>query len=686
MSDIIPNVVVSMPSQLFTLARKFQAASNGKIFIGKIDTDPTLPENQIQVYLENEDGSHIPATQPLIINQAGFPVFGGQIAKFVTVEGHSMAVYDSYGVQQHYYPNVLKYDPDRLRQELNAQNGFGIIGRVPDIETLRRLEPRSDKEVVSLIEHTLGSNVGAGWFQSDYSDSSSSDDNGTIIVTQQGKRWKRIYELIKPEYFGVNSKKIESNEGGFFWGEERISRRIGDIYFSPFPSFELDFGEFEANGAPFSIDSQVGAALKGLSFAYRMAWGIVESSGYINLPNMYDKDGCGLYMRAGQVGDGHSDAQVPVNGSFSIKSFGTSGDVPTVIDREGAFYAESGSGTNTGTSTTPITSTATTPRPNQRVFIDSNRNHIAFIEARTKSRMMTPVIFLGVKNVTTDKGLKIDGADNKEPWFYVKQSGSQSKNTIQGVYIKSGAVYSMQPYYTSGSETHIEVSVSTINGDIANRIIYSSDGYHQGLGVASINGERYIITSASKSSSIGHQSTGIAVFAEGELKGGTENKAEIYRVFDNNTRGMVSPSITEDSSLLCVAQYNQDATEITIRVIDLYNLIKNNILNIVNEFKIKEKNPSSPMFYSAINKDRIFTLTSGGVNASDEVVISELTHKGELIASHTIKCGVSLSEAKYNGKLEPECLFFLNGELYYVPAIGESGKKVNPVYKIGELS
>lgn len=481
-------------------------------------------------------------------------------------------------------------------------------------------------------------------------------------------------------------KDIRITNESIFIGESRIGRRIGDIYFSPFPSFELDFGEFEANGAPFSIDSQVGAALKGLSFAYRMAWGIVESSGYINLPNMYDKDGCGLYMRAGQVGDGHSDAQVPVNGSFSIKSFGTSGDVPTVIDREGAFYAESGSGTNTGTSTTPITSTATTPRPNQRVFIDSNRNHIAFIEARTKSRMMTPVIFLGVKNVTTDKGLKIDGADNKEPWFYVKQSGSQSKNTIQGVYIKSGAVYSMQPYYTSGSETHIEVSVSTINGDIANRIIYSSDGYHQGLGVASINGERYIITSASKSSSIGHQSTGIAVFAEGELKGGTENKAEIYRVFDNNTRGMVSPSITEDSSLLCVAQYNQDATEITIRVIDLYNLIKNNILNIVNEFKIKEKNPSSPMFYSAINKDRIFTLTSGGVNASDEVVISELTHKGELIASHTIKCGVSLSEAKYNGKLEPECLFFLNGELYYVPAIGESGKKVNPVYKIGELS
>ncbi|HHE4676314.1 TPA: phage head-binding domain-containing protein [Proteus mirabilis] len=131
MSDIIPNVVVSMPNQLFTLARKFQAASNGKIYIGKIDTDPTLPENQIQVYLENEDGSHIPVPQPLIINHAGFPVYNGQIAKFVTIEGHSMAVYDSYGAQQFYYPNVLKYDPDQFKEKLKLPTGASMIGVQP---------------------------------------------------------------------------------------------------------------------------------------------------------------------------------------------------------------------------------------------------------------------------------------------------------------------------------------------------------------------------------------------------------------------------------------------------------------------------------------------------------------------------------------------------------------------------
>ncbi|EPR7409592.1 phage head-binding domain-containing protein, partial [Escherichia coli] len=127
MPEQLYNVVVSQPSQLFTLARSFKANANGKIYIGKIDTDPVNPENQIQVYVENEDGSRVPVLQPIIINAAGYPVYNGQIAKFVTVQGHSMAVYDAYGVQQFYFPNVLKYDPDQLRQDLAGPDGYYLI-------------------------------------------------------------------------------------------------------------------------------------------------------------------------------------------------------------------------------------------------------------------------------------------------------------------------------------------------------------------------------------------------------------------------------------------------------------------------------------------------------------------------------------------------------------------------------
>lgn len=123
MTDITANVVVSMPSQLFTMARSFKAVANGKIYIGKIDTDPVNPENQIQVYVENEDGSHVPVSQPIIINAAGYPVYNGQIAKFVTVDNYSMGVYDAYGAQQFYFNDLLKYSPDQLRQQIEDPDG-----------------------------------------------------------------------------------------------------------------------------------------------------------------------------------------------------------------------------------------------------------------------------------------------------------------------------------------------------------------------------------------------------------------------------------------------------------------------------------------------------------------------------------------------------------------------------------
>lgn len=183
MSEIIPNVVVSMPSQLFTLARKFQAASNGKIFIGKIDTDPTIPENQIQVYLENEDGTTVPVSQPLIINQAGYPVYNGQIAKFVTVQGHSMAVYDSYGSQQFYYHNVLKYDPDqfdkRVTQEIENIRGkiTDIYGKITDVDAVSSGIDLSD----------LGYDYSSGDDATPYLDDFLSKYNGTgatVIVSE----------------------------------------------------------------------------------------------------------------------------------------------------------------------------------------------------------------------------------------------------------------------------------------------------------------------------------------------------------------------------------------------------------------------------------------------------------------------------------------------------------------------
>lgn len=107
MSDITANLVVGMPAQLFTLASSFKAASGGSIYIGIVDTDPEQPANQIQVYVEPEDGTApVPVNQPIRINAGGYPVYNGQIGKFVTTKDYSMKVKNAYGTQEFYFPRV----------------------------------------------------------------------------------------------------------------------------------------------------------------------------------------------------------------------------------------------------------------------------------------------------------------------------------------------------------------------------------------------------------------------------------------------------------------------------------------------------------------------------------------------------------------------------------------------------
>lgn len=226
MSDITANVVVSMPSQLFTMARSFKAVANGKIYIGKIDTDPVNPENQIQVYVENEDGSHVPVSQPIIINAAGYPVYNGQIAKFVTVQGHSLAVYDAYGAQQFYFPNVLKYDPDQLRSELAQDYGPTIVNdakiavQQPFNGAVNRTQHQKNSETISVLDFKLDSDP--DWTLSFNRASLVSAQLGKTIFVPAGE-YEISDSILLYDLEDVYNEKYYQPNGSRFVGEGRAS-------------------------------------------------------------------------------------------------------------------------------------------------------------------------------------------------------------------------------------------------------------------------------------------------------------------------------------------------------------------------------------------------------------------------------------------------------------------------------
>ena len=106
-----PYYLVAMPSSHFTTSRTNKPIANGKIYIGKPDTDPKSPENRIPIYVVNEDGREVEINQPISINSAGYPVYNGQVMKFITKERYSTAIYNAYDALEYYWHDLAIVDP-----------------------------------------------------------------------------------------------------------------------------------------------------------------------------------------------------------------------------------------------------------------------------------------------------------------------------------------------------------------------------------------------------------------------------------------------------------------------------------------------------------------------------------------------------------------------------------------------
>ena len=197
------NVVISSPAQQFTRTDQFQALFYGKIYIGQIDKDPRNPANQIDVFIEQEDGSLFKVPQPLRTNAAGFPVYNGKIVKFVTTSGHSMALYDQTDVLQNYYPNVLKYDPDQFSGSVSGPDGLKVIGRADSVAQLKQIVGVKD-QWINVASYTAGTHKGGGFFYW-INDTMEIEDGGVFFRVNANGGWKRDLPVdqLTIEHFGA---------------------------------------------------------------------------------------------------------------------------------------------------------------------------------------------------------------------------------------------------------------------------------------------------------------------------------------------------------------------------------------------------------------------------------------------------------------------------------------------------
>lgn len=163
-------------------------SSGAKYFF--FESNTSTPKNTY-----SDEALTIPNTNPVIADGNGlFPDIWLEPGQY------KVRLTDKNDVQKH---------PDADPVESSAQ-AAETISVVDTIALLRSFEPLEDGQQVSLLGHTLAG-IGGDIFYFDESDTTSADDNGTIIVTSGGKRWKRIIDdLVTPDMFGATYSDDDS--------------------------------------------------------------------------------------------------------------------------------------------------------------------------------------------------------------------------------------------------------------------------------------------------------------------------------------------------------------------------------------------------------------------------------------------------------------------------------------------
>lgn len=90
--------------------------------------------------------------------------------------------------------NKVKTQIEQRITDLSNPDGFKFIGQAESVEQLRTIEPTADQQRILLKSWHAGKNLGGGEFYADFSDNSTADNGGTVIVTTGGKRWKRVLD------------------------------------------------------------------------------------------------------------------------------------------------------------------------------------------------------------------------------------------------------------------------------------------------------------------------------------------------------------------------------------------------------------------------------------------------------------------------------------------------------------
>ncbi|VVE59454.1 hypothetical protein PIN31009_05537 [Pandoraea iniqua] len=173
--------------------------NGGFIYVGVADTDPMT--NPVSVYQDVE--RTIAMTQPLRTIDGMVAVNGKAKQVFVGANSFSLAVFDKQGR----LVISLPHGEDGVLISLAAPDGVTLVGGAPRVANSvvdLRTFPKTANPFAIVTSYWGDGNGGSGTFRRDLTDTTSADNGGTIIVANDGCRWKLCQESpVSVKQFGA---------------------------------------------------------------------------------------------------------------------------------------------------------------------------------------------------------------------------------------------------------------------------------------------------------------------------------------------------------------------------------------------------------------------------------------------------------------------------------------------------
>lgn len=98
--------LIQLGPQYFPFSNLSTSVGAGNLYIGDVDTDPTIVGNQKTVEALQEDGSLVEISQPITLSAGGIPLYSGSPVSLYTDGEYSLTVTDINGAQVYYVPST----------------------------------------------------------------------------------------------------------------------------------------------------------------------------------------------------------------------------------------------------------------------------------------------------------------------------------------------------------------------------------------------------------------------------------------------------------------------------------------------------------------------------------------------------------------------------------------------------